>query len=316
MDSPGKCFAKRQHLRDTIYTLCSELNEDTEDEILSTTLTGSQLALDLLEDGPARKQPKYARSLTRLALRLLELPPDNYNSRLSELYNSELEKVYREELKNRLEKRNHALRLGAWASLIMLFDRNVYWAEELLNCYWPKKEIERIELFWIMINSGTGKQLISRLVDVIPRISPWKLSKHYSEVFNQSLYSIENISWLNTLEVLIKGHYNLGSDITLEFSKENSFTFTLPMISNFKSVILDSLEDIPNPCSDWSTLFSVLRFIENPCKKTLAHELKTIAKKLDQNMKELIVKIAPWPFGSCLNVFTTQSELLELINCI
>ena len=55
----GKCFADRQHLRDTIESICAHLNEKQDDEISGTYLVGSGLAIDLLEDGLSRHQPRY-----------------------------------------------------------------------------------------------------------------------------------------------------------------------------------------------------------------------------------------------------------------
>lgn len=53
----GQCFAERQHLRDTIHTICAELNDATDDRLCRALLGGSILAMDLMEDGPAREQP-------------------------------------------------------------------------------------------------------------------------------------------------------------------------------------------------------------------------------------------------------------------
>ena len=97
----GKCFAVRQHLRDIIHTTCANLNESSTKAELDTTidqtiLSGARLALDILEDGSARRQPKYSKLLTRLALRLTELPLDN--NRLAEQYSSDLSEIYCEEL--------------------------------------------------------------------------------------------------------------------------------------------------------------------------------------------------------------------------
>ena len=58
----GKCFAERQHLREAIYTICGTLNEVNGDAIVGSYLAGSGLAMDLLDDGLSRNQPKFAKS--------------------------------------------------------------------------------------------------------------------------------------------------------------------------------------------------------------------------------------------------------------
>jgi hypothetical protein len=79
----GRCFAERQMLRDSIMAICQELNDDQEDHAARITLAGSQLALDLLEDASARRQPNAARSLARIALRILENPPASIDAKLA-----------------------------------------------------------------------------------------------------------------------------------------------------------------------------------------------------------------------------------------
>ncbi len=77
----GKCFADTWHLAPMIVQeICPWLNDGHEDPAVRSPLTGSEIALDLIEDGAARNQPKLARSLVALALRLLELPPSSIHS--------------------------------------------------------------------------------------------------------------------------------------------------------------------------------------------------------------------------------------------
>lgn len=68
----GRCFAKDQSLRDTIVLLCRELNDENDtDRASAALLTGSRLAIDLLEDGSCRRQPKYALTLAGVSAKLL-----------------------------------------------------------------------------------------------------------------------------------------------------------------------------------------------------------------------------------------------------
>ena len=70
----GKCFARneKEHLRESIYTKCSALND--RDELNSACLSGSRLALDILEDGSVTHKPKYLNLLAaENARELMEL---------------------------------------------------------------------------------------------------------------------------------------------------------------------------------------------------------------------------------------------------
>ncbi len=155
----GKCFAERQRLRDTIHTVCSELNEE-DDELLQTTLAGSQLAMDLLEDGPAVGQPKYAKMLTRLAMRLLDLPPAGCHIRIADLYDPILENIYQEELKRRLIQKETVHRLGAGATLIPLIEADVPWAKDMADTYWPSSDSEKFQLLQVVANSKNGSYIL------------------------------------------------------------------------------------------------------------------------------------------------------------
>ena len=133
----GKCFADRQDLRDTVYTICCELNEAVGQGVEKAVLAGSRLALELLEDGAPRRQPKYRRMLSRLALRLIELPPSRAHARIADQYDasddSEIERMYRELLSRALCHSAQERRLGAWATLLSLIWLGVPWAEGLGN---------------------------------------------------------------------------------------------------------------------------------------------------------------------------------------
>ena len=45
------------------------------------------------DDGPARRRPKYASSLFRIAFRILDLSPTDYHIKLSDLYSTEDERI-------------------------------------------------------------------------------------------------------------------------------------------------------------------------------------------------------------------------------
>jgi hypothetical protein len=113
----GKIFAERRYLRDTVESICVELNDDPSDRAAQLTLTGSELALDLLEDGPVARQPAKSRSLTRLALRLLEVDDPRWQKRLASLLQESTADIYLEIIESHLLSRNVLHVRNAWALL-------------------------------------------------------------------------------------------------------------------------------------------------------------------------------------------------------
>lgn len=68
----GHIFSDREHLRADIPLLCAELNENS--SLDRITKLGSVLALEILLDGSAFSQPRYAAPLAKTAVELLDGP--------------------------------------------------------------------------------------------------------------------------------------------------------------------------------------------------------------------------------------------------
>jgi hypothetical protein len=183
----GKCAAEREDLLDTIYAICLNLNDDPDDEVAQRTLAGSQLALDLLEDTPIKQQPKTARSLARIAIRLLDSSPSEQQVRLGDLYNPVLELIYRDEITNRLKQIDFYRRLGALACLIRLVEDNVAWATAFKDEQWPINLTEQHALLKINRLARGSMWLQSKFVDIIPRLHPTDV---YELVNNEAPLSI------------------------------------------------------------------------------------------------------------------------------
>lgn len=315
----GKCFAERQYLRDTIHAICAELNED-KDEVARATLAGSQLALDLLEDGPARRQPKYAQMLTRLALRLLDLPPYNDHVRLADLYDSALEHVYREELEHRLAQENTVSYLGAWTALIPLIEAKVPWAENLGNTHWPSDESKQLQLLQVAANSRPGSWSFGMLVNVLPTSSvpPLNLENLFDKLYTSHARDLSEPLWLSALQHATALHRRPPSIRTVPLClpgiEEEPFQVDLSLINAEYSSWLIPLKDLPDPGFYWIPFVAAARFLENPSNATLARELRAIAKNFAPQWARGVACRVPWPMGACLSMSSNQDELREMAN--
>ena len=134
----GKCFAERQWLRDSISEVCAEMNDDPEDPLAHFVQAGSRVALALLEDGPARRQPAYSHALARRALGLLSLPPSQLHDRLADVYEPDFETVFREEVERFFAGDQGSKTLGAWRLMLRLAaKKSVVWARKYADEHWP-----------------------------------------------------------------------------------------------------------------------------------------------------------------------------------
>ena len=306
----GKCFAERQHLRDTIHLICGELNEDPTDRPLVETLQGSRLALDLLEDGPARRQPKYAQSLARIALRLLDQPPQDEQIKLAALCDSGLETVYQEELELRISQVDHNRRLGAWTTLIPLVEKKISWACQIADSYWPREASPQLDIVLAGLNSTGGWWLLSKFQEVIPKTSPLVLAKQLGDDYLRKFASAVVPRWLTTvLNVLFSTLEDMpNADFVDEPDLDGLFSIRWLMVKN---EWLAPLKKMPNPSPEWSALITAAEFSEAPSTENMFRTLETILENSNNELSSWLVYRLPWPLASAL-AFAQQAGLLHL----
>lgn len=158
----GRCFYTEQHLRSDIAQLCSELNEGYISDsskignLGKLTLAGSQLALEILEDGVIESQPKHMKTFLRLALKLLELPPSGLVKRLADIYESKYSDIFKEEIKQQLSKSSNGAKTSAWHFLIQLSTSENDWVGELIESKFPSDENEALDIVKPLIHASDG----------------------------------------------------------------------------------------------------------------------------------------------------------------
>ena len=122
----SRCFAEDQHLRDTVLSICNELNTQSLSSWSSDYVrAGSLLALDLLQEGSCRSQPKYLVLLFKIVCELIPTPDLAVHQRIAAVYidldlASYLEGADKITIKiaNMLENDGDVVALGAFATLL------------------------------------------------------------------------------------------------------------------------------------------------------------------------------------------------------
>ncbi len=324
----GKCFAVQQALRDTIATIASQLNDDPEDETASTTLAGSQLCLDLLEDGPASRQPKYARILARTALRLLRLPPGALQRRLASLYEPQFQEIFKDEISHNLKQIVPEQRLGAWVCLLSLMESNVDWAEPFGSEYQPESEAvyDLLRIASLATFSRPRRSwLKNQTINILPFLSPVTLSEIFRA--NRSLHEIfgdADEPWLkaagNVLaERLTHGRNEIGINLTGQVSEDTRGAaehvpiklYNTPLHGNYSPKIVP-LKDMPSHSEEWDGLIASARFLQSPSKGTLAEQLREIAKTFNPDIIKWPGSRLPWALAACVGMCSTQGDVLAI----
>ncbi|HBL11067.1 MAG TPA: hypothetical protein DD379_06610 [Cyanobacteria bacterium UBA11162] len=333
--SLGKCFTERQYLRDNIYSICAGLNES--DDICSFSLAGSQLALDILEDGSPRRQPKYLKMFARLALRLLDVPSKSSQLQLADSYVPELESLYKDEIGKRIIDQDFPRNLGAWICLIQLTDAGIDWAKQLCDSSWLRSNVQQLETI------KTYLQLVSfpvsiedswaflRLRELLPKISPSSLRcfrpfssiierkffierrvvQRRSEIFQflqpawlGAIFEIEEKPFVERSELIRIQLYQVHNDF-LNLGYCPTVMLSSPLYSSLKSLHSDLH-------SHWKSYIEAISFSESPSKKTLAQALQSIAENYESEFIKWMRFRTPWQISACLASSSDPSELLEM----
>ena len=310
----GHCFVERQHLRDSIYTICNALNESG-DKIEHATLAGSRLALELLEDGSSRKQPKFSKMFARVALKLLDLPPGEYHRRLAYVYDQTLQDVYAEEIEGKLNQARIYGKISAWLTLIPISSPLNNWVEQLAEKYWGNRTDELAQII-TNLNSNDCPEWINK--KFTEDISSIKFSKKLNNLKISEFLTEGGIYPKETIEAissLFEGTYKNAHNIEIPILKSLSEGLRIRLISvdKNKANMMQSLGEIKEYSNDWVPIVEAAKFLRDPNKHSLSTALTNIAKnwnKSDSNLSTIYN--LPWVLSMCIFVSLTNKELDQL----
>ena len=305
----GKCFAVRQHLRDSVLAICVTLNENTEDEISRRTFLGSQLALDLLIDGAAHQQPKFERSLARIAFKLADRPNTWLRDSLADAYQPSTEEVFREELSIRLSGPTTA-NPRAWPILLALADRGVDWAVSLANQYWPFDPARQLDVLAEYMAPFMGRAvkstwLKSKLFGLLPCVSISAIQE--LGLFWQELPRPVPV-WSRAL-VQLFAHYQPNQNVRF-----SDFTLSVNRLKGpGRLSAWKSLGEVPGGGHpSWFALSSVRDFAMSPDLLTLAQVLSRVATAWHGGTVRLLADCSPWPLAACLSSCRSGADADDL----
>ena len=310
----GKIFAKKQHMRGMVNSLCSVLNGSGEDKVAGTYLAGSDLALSLLEDGLAQNMPNFTESFSRIALSALDAPNYRFHTRLANVYHREFEAAYLGEIRRRLNDGRESYQLGAWCCLLNLIDTEAEWAEHLAEEFWPSDPTAQFNILNQTRTRRGSRWALRKLVDLMPSIEISHLrqmpmlpidSERHLEEFDE-----KQVATINFLQRGIQ-----EARIQMNFLGYRLRYLPVTLISTDESPWILQMQDVTVGHPSWSTLRAAARFLSNPCKRTLAEELRTLAFEYYPEMKGEDLSWSspiPWPLLACMKACTDGDSVLRL----
>lgn len=318
----GKCFVERQYLRDTIHSICGQLNEDPDDEVLRTLKYGSSLASLLLEDGPARRQPKYSQCFARIAFDSVKhrRSPVNLGA---DVYEDSLKDIYQEELRLILANKNSDYKEVAWKILISLANAKIDWAIDLANELWPDEQEERINI--LIEATAINLHSASDALNYQWYINKWKECafkvnpiKSIFAIISFRNYGPEEINLFEEPYFSPINFFNIFADkkenkIEIRL-KEHSTSYIKTTFESIDSRLKKYAENILKIETDgdtWKFWKSISNFICNPAPETLSKELYAISKLNDDEGSRLAFMDLPWPIKICLKFASSPDDLVR-----
>lgn len=306
----GKCFAVQQSLRDMIMTICEQLNDPINDQLAGVTLAGSQLALEILEDGVVREQPRFARSLMRLALRLLELRKDTTTDRLVAVYDPGFEQLFREQISLHLRQQNFIHSCSAWMLLDKLFKRGVSWVEAVAQTHWPAAATQQIRVLEVANAFDLQLWVQDLFAELVPQLDPEIFrSRDWFEMI-QPREGYPYPDWLIAACMLDEDEAFRDLLRIPMFStplREYSMELTTPPLCD---PYTDSLAQFPLPLANpaWAPYIASARFARQPGATALAHELRWLSNVWSPDAISTR-RYGAWPLAACIAASQSSDDL-------
>jgi hypothetical protein len=318
----GRCFTDLQHYRDTLNTICGELNDSASDPLAPIALPGSRLAIDLLADGVASRQTKYERLLSREALRVAQQAPGDLSDRLAEVYLPVLQPTYEAELRAAVSREVLTEALGAWRTLAVLQARGEDWARDILEAHMPTVD-DLDQVFAALPPHAKSPWLSSMLAELSAKALPSK-----SLPFDEAIKDLEVLDyapkWFQVLFQLTSAHLgeSSGEDLHLEQASKDLVSARLRMVGSpvgpMQEAVLNlDLSERRMAPSSWELLFSGVEFLSSPKAETLSAILGRLAAGAHLELLAGYSGYTSWPLSSLLLTASTgAAELGELAGLV
>ena len=307
----GKCFADRQHLRDKILSICTMMNEKQEDPLAGAYLVGSGLAIELIDDGLSRHQPKYVQTFARIALRALDAPNVQFHKQLSAIYEPQLGQVFSEEVTRRLNDSREIVKINVWNCLLHLVDAEIGWARDLAEKYWPSNTEEQLKLLNQVPDVPESYWATKRFLDLAPRVPVHRFREFFKlGPFQHQDLTPNQAAFIEALRLPRNPQRN-----QISFLETRVSYYPLTHLADNESSWIDRFCDMKDLHPTWDLFKSAARFLSGPTKECLARELRNVASSLDFSAGTRTFGAylhIPWPLAACLDMCTEQTQALVL----
>jgi hypothetical protein len=302
----GECFAKRQYLRDTITTICRQLNDEVADPIARVILPGSTLAADLLADGFARNQPAYARLLAEEALSLIDRP--EMAGRLASAYQDSLRENYENRAQAALESKSDE---GVVSLLLRLSGSGHSWADPLLDSHLENHKVVLGTLLRLG-REATGGWLAQHARSQIDDLGFADFYESHRQLVRLNLGLPAGASAL--IRYFEDGW--IDESVAVPFAGLPADHFSLNLQSADSAVsdlaaVLEAGEGHLAPRT-LAAVRAIALFSRDTTAAELAEQLELVASEVPPEDWGAMAQISPWPMSMPLAIANTSEELRDV----
>ncbi|WP_242360517.1 NACHT domain-containing NTPase [Anaeromyxobacter sp. SG17] len=305
----GRIVVDREYLVDDLLATCVRLNESSSSD--RAVLSGSRLALDVLDEGLSSEHPTHAAAFARLSLRVLDTPEDGDIERLTGCYEVSLRPVFEQELSMRILQRALDIQRPAWGLVVALAELGHDWALELF-----RNRISGGATLWGALDDCPLTMRDARLLTAM-----WELSLRYDAPPTDWPIFFKRMAFdaaTAVPPVFVSAVRAQGNPVRPEDSVRFAagalgrgrvrFRSLQDTASRVGSVDIGTLPETQN----WRCVATAVLFASSPDSRKLGSLLRATAKCTSQRtLRALRDRVVPWPAAACLSD-TEPRQLIAL----
>lgn len=300
----GECFVRKQHLRAQLHDLCRELDVDGNDPLLAAAKTGARLALDLLEDRTARRQPKQHRVIAKHALEALDLADKETGLWLASCHDENVDDLYRSALADAVTSADQVRRTGARRCLVALHSLGVRWAGPMLHDHLPSTATDAL----VMLDE-LPVEMVRRLEERDLMACIELLGHHELSVLTRGVlrHQFPRLRWTDL-------DYDLASPVGVGTQK--GLSLRICSITRHRSWGRQRRGAAETSAHAQSPTIAVYRaadrFLARPTRGRLSDVLEDLARQSTPEAWRLCALDVPWPLGVQLARAGSAEQLMAL----
>ncbi|MDK9700144.1 MAG: hypothetical protein OEM52_08375 [bacterium] len=284
----------KDYRKDWITALCLHLNDCKTNVLFGKAYTGSELALDILQEGVVTTTPKYRRAFLPFALKLMDLNDQVKLITLAKHYSTNDHDLFFPAIEQQLHKSRLIHQKGAYSLLAALADQGEQWAIDYIGSHWPEAEDIAIHILYWRLYDNNRRQKTN---DWLDKIRPEKVGNYpLRKVFDTNLIN-EYLSKHKLPQLSFPFHET-------KRVKDNVFSWIEWSLESSSLLKINHPKEwsvLPVVHPEWRIFQAIGRFANEPSAKTLAKELRWLSELPETVFVRYPIRDSiPWPMSACL----------------